>query len=280
MNTCGLFVCPVCKSGLAKNGGSYRCEQGHCFDISAQGHVNLLLANRMNSHAPGDDKDMVAARARFLAKRYYAPLQEAIGALVADFAPQNAAVLDLGCGEGYYTSGVCEALASAGKRGRVAGVDISKSAAKLAAKLAAKQCPSAEIAVASVFHLPVANASCDIVLNCFSPLCLAEILRVLRTGGYFIYVVPAARHLWGLKSAVYEHPYENETQETPYDGFTYVRIETVRKTIRLACQSDIQDLFGMTPYAWKTARQDKAKLAALDTLDTEIAFDIHVYQKQ
>ncbi|MBP8855084.1 MAG: methyltransferase domain-containing protein, partial [Oscillospiraceae bacterium] len=182
MNTCGLFVCPVCKSGLAKNGGSYRCEQGHCFDISAQGHVNLLLANRMNSHAPGDDKDMVAARARFLAKRYYAPLQEAIGALVADFAPQNAAVLDLGCGEGYYTSGVCEALASAGKRGRVAGVDISKSAAKLAAKLAAKQCPSAEIAVASVFPLPVANASCDIVLNCFSPLCLAEILRVLRTG--------------------------------------------------------------------------------------------------
>jgi 23S rRNA (guanine745-N1)-methyltransferase len=35
----------------------------------------------------------------------------------------------------------------------------------------------------------------------------------------------------------------------------------------------------MTPYYWKTPKAGAERLAQLDTLTTEIAFDIHVYEK-
>ena len=47
-------------------------------------------------------------------------------------------------------------------------------------------------------------------MNLFAPLCAAEIFRVLKPGGVFLLGVPDRRHLWQLKQAVYEEPYENE----------------------------------------------------------------------
>jgi len=38
-------------------------------------------------------------------------------------------------------------------------------------------------------------------------------------------------------------------------------------------------LFGMIPYAWKTPRAGVARLEALTDLDTEIGFDIHIYER-
>lgn len=58
--------------------------------------------------------------------------------------------------------------------------------------------------MASVYHLPVADRSADLLLNCFSPLALDEFRRVLRPGGGFLYVVPGAKHLWELKQVLYD----------------------------------------------------------------------------
>ncbi|MEG1104326.1 MAG: methyltransferase domain-containing protein [Oscillospiraceae bacterium] len=270
-----IFICPICKKALTKTSKAYLCKNGHCFDIAADGHVNLLTVNNMHSHDPGDDKMMVRARNAFLAKGYYACLKDALEKICVKYAACNVKLLDLGCGEGYYTNGVLTALEENGKLPIVAGIDISKAAACLAAK----KNKDATIAVASVFHLPVADTSVDMMLNCFSPLCTDEIVRGLKQGGYFIYVVPAARHLWGLKTVLYEHPYENECKETQYEGMKYVTIEHVRDNIHLACNEDIQNLFSMTPYFWKTSKEDKDKLCKMDSLDTEIAFDVHLYQK-
>lgn len=270
-----LFLCPVCGLPLERYDKICRCTSGHCFDIAAGGYVHLLPANRMNSHEPGDDKSMVAARSRFLAKGYYAPLREALGRLCVQYAPIGAQLLDLGCGEGYYTAGMVQALADAGKQPRAAGIDISKSAVKLAAR----QSKATEFSVASVFHLPVADSSVDLAVNCFSPLGIPEILRVLRPGGHFLYVVPGKAHLWGLKCAVYDTPYPNEEKETPYSGFHYCEITLVEGNIHLDCAEDIDSLFRMTPYFWKTSRADGDKLQRLTTLDTPISFDIHVYAK-
>lgn len=99
---------------------------------------------------------------------------------------------------------------------------------------------------------------------------------MLRPGGHFLYVVPAAEHLWEMKQVLYDRPYRNETGETPYKGFQYVTIARVRDTITLPCQADIQALFGMTPYCWKTPRAGKERLAALRSLTTTAAFDIHI----
>lgn len=271
----GLFCCPHCGQPLGRENKSCRCPSGHSFDLAAEGYLHLLPANRMRSHQPGDDKQMVAARARFLEKGYYAPLRQELARLCLQYAPCPVSLLDLGCGEGYYTRGMVQALAQAGREPWAAGVDISKAAVRLAAK----QDKATAFAVASVFHLPVADGRVDLAVNCFSPLCVEEILRVLRPGGRFLYVVPGAEHLWGLKSAVYQNPYPNAQQETPYPGLEYCEISRVKADILLTTQEDIDCLFHMTPYFWKTSREDAEKLQALDTLATPIAFDIHVYSK-
>jgi len=61
-----LFSCPICGRPLTHEGSRYVCPQNHSFDLSREGYVNLLPANRRHSKEPGDDKAMAAARTRFL----------------------------------------------------------------------------------------------------------------------------------------------------------------------------------------------------------------------
>ena len=88
-----------------------------------------------------------------------------------------------------------------------------------------------------------------LVLNCFSPLALDEFRRVLRPGGAFLYVVPAADHLWELKQVLYDQPYRNKEEDIPYEGFSYERVEPVEAVVDVAGEA-LRDLFQMTPYYW------------------------------
>ena len=263
-----LFVCPICASALEREPGRYRCPAGHSYDVAREGYTHLLPANRKHSKMPGDDKGMAAARSVFLSKDYYAALRDALCRLALDYAPEHPAVLDTGCGEGYYTSAVYRALRDAGKAPCMAGTDISKAILRRAAKRE----KDVEFAVASSYHLPVADRSIDLLLNCFSPLALEEFQRVLRPGGTFLYVVPSEKHLWELKQVLYDHPYPNEVKETPYEGFAYAEICHVEDRIRVLGQEDIHALFQMTPYYWKTPKSGCQRLAALEELAVTISF--------
>jgi len=64
-----------------------------------------------------------------------------------------------------------------------------------------------------------------------------------------------------------------------YDGFELTKTLTVEDRIALPDSSVIRNLFTMTPYFWKTSREDAARLEALEKLETEISFDIYVYRK-
>ena len=271
-----LFRCPVCGEVLTREERTYRCPNRHSYDIAKEGYTYLLPPNQKHSAAPGDDKGMAAARREFLSRGYYAPLLAALCREIDARTGMTPALLDTGCGEGYYTAGIYQSLCAAGKQPRMAGTDISKAILRYAAKRE----KGIEFAVASSYHLPLPDESADILLNCFSPLALEEFRRVLRPGGYFLYVVPAADHLWEMKQVLYENPYPNEEKETPYEGFRYEAIVPVDATISLQSQSDIHALFQMTPYYWKTPKSGAERLAALDTLDCRIAFRIHIFQKQ
>ena len=220
---------------------------------------------------------MVAARSAFLDKGYYAPLANTLCDLAARDTAElpHPALLDCGCGEGYYTAALAARLTQEGRFGPIAGVDISK----FALRRAAKRVKEGEFAVASVYHLPVADESVDLLFNVFSPLCPQEFSRVLRPGGYFYYVVPSALHLWEMKSVLYDKPYENAVKREDYPGFQWLEAVPLRYTVHLDCTQDIMALFGMTPYAWKTPKAGVERLSALDELDTQIGFDIHVYRK-
>lgn len=270
-----LFRCPVCGAALERGGHAYRCPAGHSYDIAKEGYTYLLPPNQKHSAAPGDDRGMAQARREFLSKGYYAPLLNSLCRQILSYSGDLPAILDAGCGEGYYTAGIYQALCAAGKTPRMAGTDISK----FILRAAAKRERAIEFAVASSYHLPLANERVDILLNCFSPLALEEFRRVLKPGGTFLYVVPAADHLWELKQVLYDQPYPNEEKETPYEGFAYRAIVPVDDAITLESQADIHALFQMTPYYWKTPKAGAERLAALDTLTTRIAFRIHIFQK-
>ena len=112
--------------------------------------------------------------------------------------------------------------------------------------------PELTLAVASIAHLPVADASCDLVLNVFAPHDAAEFARVLRPQGVLLRVIPLERHLWGLKRAVYDHPYENTVPDPALPGFALAEQRTLRGTITLRTNADIEALFCMTPYYYKS----------------------------
>ena len=270
-----LFRCPICAAPLERTERTYCCPAGHSFDIAKEGYVHLLPPNQKHSAAPGDDKAMAAARRDFLSKEYFRPLLNTLRCQILSLSGESPKILDAGCGEGYYTAGIYEALTAAGKQPKMAGTDISK----FILRHAARRCRAVEFAVASSYHLPLGDVSVDLLLDCFSPLALEEFRRVLRPGGYFLYVVPAADHLWQLKEVLYDHPYPNEEKETPYEGFTYQAIVPVEDTIHLPCPADIQALYHMTPYCWKTPRSGAERLEKLETLDCRIAFRIHIFRK-
>lgn len=269
------FCCPLCGQALAGAPAGLRCPGGHCFDRAKEGYVNLLPVHQKHSKAPGDDKGMVAARRAFLDRGWYDPLRRALCELALESAGDAPRILDAGCGEGYYTAGVREALLAAGRLPQVAGIDISK----FSLQKAGKRYPGIEFAVASAYRLPVADGSVDLLLNVFSPLAIDEFRRVLKPGGRYLYVVPAAYHLWELKQILYDRPYPNEERETPYQGFSYEKIVPVTYAIHLPDQADIHALFQMTPYYWKTSREGAARLEKLRELDCRIDFRIHVFRR-
>ena len=157
------------------------------------------------------------------------------------------------------------------------GFDLAKPAVRLAAKLV----PQALFAVGGSFCAPVADGWADVLLNVFSPFAAAEFARMLRPGGVLIYAVPTPRHLYGLKEILYDRPYENPDQNTDYPGF--VRLPDRERTVTAALTLDAaaaQQLFMMTPYCYNTPAAGAARLAAQQTLGTEIGFRFLVYRRE
>lgn len=261
--------CPVCGGPLLLVGRTLRCPKAHSFDLAKEGYANLLAIQKKHAADPGDGKEMVRARRAFLAAGHYAPLMQSLAALAAELPHTH--IVDAGCGEGSYDRYLCDALGEI----QLVGFDLSKEAVRLAAK----RVPEAAFCVGGSFSAPVRDGWADLLLNIFSPFAGAEFHRMLRPGGHLIYAVPTARHLYGLKEVLYTTPYENEVKQTAYDGFAFVEERQATATLTLQGES-VQQLFAMTPYYWNTPADGAARLAACDTLTTEIGFRYLVYRKE
>ncbi|MFV0479995.1 MAG: putative RNA methyltransferase [Anaerorhabdus sp.] len=256
------LYCPICQSELFKKEKSFQCANKHLFDQSKHGYLNLYVKN--SSKSPGDDKIMVQARSSFLAKGYYDHLKTAVNDIIRDINPYN--LVDLACGEGYYTKDFpCL---------DVVGVDLSKDAIIFASK----QDKKTQYLIASIFTLPLASSSTSLVTTLFAPVALKEIERILIPGGYFLLVSVGEDHLYELKKFIYDIPYKNDELHVD-TSLTIIKQVQLKQSITIQSYADIQDLFMMTPYYYKTSPQDKSKLDLLDQMELVVHFTITLYKK-
>ncbi len=263
------FICPVCSGFLNFNGSAYTCPDGHSFDVSKYGYVNLLMSQQSSQKRHGDDKLMVQARRQFLEKGFYEPLCRKICECVRSRVTAGSVIADVGCGEGYYTS----AVFSTGSY-RICGIDISKDALRYAPKAVG----GGEFAVASAFQLPFAQNSVDCILNVFAPSAYSEFSRILKENGYLIKAVPLEEHLWELKCALYDRPYKNKPEKRDDELFELCESFEIKYKITLNNNADIVNLFKMTPYYYKTGRAETEKLLRLQSLETTVHFCVEIYR--
>lgn len=267
-----IFSCPICNEILNNDKKTYSCSNRHTYDIARSGYVNLLI-NQSSGGVHGDNKLMVNARKMFLDSGYYQQLLKATENTVASCCKSGMTLLDCGCGEGYYTDGICKTLLKKFENVDIFGIDISKDAIDFASK----RCKEARFAVAGVFHLPVLDRSCDLLLTMFAPYCGEEFQRVLKTNGQMIMVIPGVRHLWELKQAIYAVPYLNQVKDYELDGFELQSVEKISYEIELNSNEEIVNLFSMTPYYYKTGKNEQEKLKLLEKLKTTVEFEIITY---
>ena len=261
-----LLRCPVCGQAFWKDGPSLRCGTGHCFDLAKEGYVNLLTGSKP-ADSMGDNKQAARFRRDFLNRGYYAPLRDA---LTARFSDRTGALLDLCCGEGYYTAAL----------GQLPGLTVyGFDLAREMVRLAARRDPALTLFVANLARIPVRDACFDWATLLFAPFGEAELLRVLRPGGRLTLVVPGRRHLYGLKAAVYDRPYENDEALPVPSQLRLTGTEKVVGHITLQSREDIQAVFRMTPYYYRTSPTDREKLDGLETLETEIEFLLAEFEK-
>ncbi len=271
-----IFLCPVCGEKLDLLEKTYRCRNNHCFDKAKSGYVNLLLSKHIGKTVHGDNKLMVQARRDFLNKGYYFPLCQKICETVVRYSENGTVIIDAGCGEGYYTSAVKKSLDESFINSEIYGIDISKTAVDYAAK----SNKGINYAAASVFHIPVTDCSCDTLITLFAPYCGEEYRRVLKNNGIMIMAIPSENHLWELKKAVYDTPYKNEVKPYELGGFDFLGSERVSFGMHIESQEDVQSLFSMTPYYYRTGIKEQERLSKLDNIDIQADFEVLTYRKK
>lgn len=273
-----MYKCPVCNKNLLKDNNTYKCLDGHSFDINKKGYVNLLLANQARSNNPGDNKEMIDARTLFLNKGYYSKLREELYNVVNKYLDNNDVFCDLACGEGYYTHYIHKKLLE--KNVISYGVDLSKfGISEATRKMRVENIGNLNYSIGNLMYLPYVDESMNVVLNCFAPFFEKEFARIIKNNGYFIRVLPNERHMYELKKALYKEVKLNENKETELSYFKLEEEMNLTYQENISSSEDLLHLFMMTPLYYKSNLDVLKKLKSIDNLRITLSFKILVYKK-
>lgn len=263
------FLCPICKNPLREEENGVVCALNHRFDRAKEGYFYLLSKH---SKDPGDNKEMVSARRDFLDKGYYTPLASEIANTINAHCKHPITLLDAGVGTGFYLANIIKQRQDFDDI--YLGVDISKHAVKIASK----RNKTAECAVASVFDLPIASESIDVLVCVFSPFAMEEYTRVLKKNGILIMAYPCDNHLIELRKALYENVRPNATI-LPKSKLLTIDEKELTFAFSLTSQTDISNLLTMTPYVYRAPKEGVERLKERNKLSLTADFHISILKK-
>lgn len=273
------LTCPVCNAPLTQREKNLRCEANHSFDAARQGYWNLLLAHKKRSKDPGDNPEMVQARRQFLDMCHYQQLSDEINriALTNIEDTSSANILDMGCGEGYYTARLQQQLIAAGIEFQLTGLDISKHAVKAACS----RTKDIQWLVASGANTPVPDSSLDLQLVLFSRLMPEALAKPLKESGTLLVAWPGDAHLIELRRLIYKeirHSQFNPAQ-TLADFFQHVQTETVRYTFELHSPEEIATLLAMTPHGQRLKKEAQAQICEQQNLQLTLDVNLGTFKR-
>jgi 23S rRNA (guanine745-N1)-methyltransferase len=252
----------------------WRCANGHSFDIARQGHVNLLPVQFKKSRDPGDSREMVDARRFFLNSGAYAPLANRLAELCRNASAQQreVAILDAGCGDGYYLHKVCEQLDGDNRAVLATGLDISK----WATRACASRYPGINALVASNRLIPLPDNSQDLLLCLFGFPVYGEFARVLKPGGLLVQVDAGPEHLIELRQEIYPEvirrpPPSIAEAEQRLGPLVFEQALQFHSELD---QDQLRHLLQMTPHIHRATPEARERIAALKTL--RITADMHL----
>lgn len=263
------LLCPICGENLNLQDRRYVCPKNHSFDIARQGYVNLLTVEQKHSRCPGDTRLQVLSRREFLDGGFYAPIAETLIQTARDLEISGT-VLDVGCGEGYYCVKLSQALGLS-----LTGVDISKEAVRLAAG----KYKGHQWLCATAAHIPVADASADLITSLFALTMPEEFHRIVKPGGYLFQVLAAQDHLLGLKTIIYDQLNFKEKDTIPeVPGFERVTSIPIRFSFTVE-GSQVQNLLAMTPHVFRIGKEGAQRLEQTQRLTDTASCMLNVYRR-
>ena len=235
------FACPICQENLTLLETSFKCCNRHSFDLAKFGYVNLAPQIKQSANY---DKENFQNRQQILEAGFYQAILEDISNLLAT-NPSAKTVLDIGCGEGFYSRKLQESHSEK----TFYAFDISKDSVQIAAKSEPNW--AVNWFVGDLARLPIKDASMDILLDIFSPANYGEFRRVLSKDGILIKVIPTKNHLKEIRQRVQDQltnkDYSNQDIKNHFqEHFTILSSQTASLTKTITA-NQLQALLSMTP---------------------------------
>ena len=235
------FACPICQENLTLLETSFKCCNRHSFDLAKFGYVNLAPQIKQSANY---DKENFQNRQQILEAGFYQAILEDISNLLAT-NPSAKTVLDIGCGEGFYSRKLQESHSEK----TFYAFDISKDSVQIAAKSEPNW--AVNWFVGDLARLPIKDASMDILLDIFSPANYGEFRRVLSKDGILIKVIPTKNHLKEIRQRVQDQltnkDYSNQDIKNHFqEHFTILSSQTASLTKTITTEQ-LQALLSMTP---------------------------------
>ena len=235
------FACPICQENLTLVETSLKCCNRHSFDLAKFGYVNLAPQIKQSANY---DKENFQNRQQILEAGFYQAILEAVSDLLAS-SETSTTVLDIGCGEGFYSRKLQERHPDK----TFYAFDISKDSVQIAAKSEPNW--AVNWFVGDLARLPIKDASMDILLDIFSPANYGEFRRVLSKNGILIKVIPTENHLKEIRQKVQDQltkkDYSNQDIKNHFqEHFTILSSQTTSLTKTITAEQ-LQALLSMTP---------------------------------